>query len=89
MQPNRPASSSGGRGESRVRSSPQWVVRASRPPASLHSRRLGPAKWGGLRATSARRAGSAAVLPGTEANLQPIVRSVRCPPRRAVARPPP
>ena len=53
MQPNRPASSSGGRGESRVRSTPQWVVRASRPLASLHSRRLGPAKCGGFRARSA------------------------------------
>ena len=89
MQPNRPASSSGGRGESRVRSTPQWVVRASRPLASLHSRRLGPAKCGGFRARSASRAGSAAVLSGTEANLQPAVRSVRSPPRRAVARPPP
>ena len=41
----------------------------------------------GSRATSARRAGSATAPAG--ANLQPIARSVRRPPRRAVAFPPP
>ena len=59
MQPNRPASSSGGCQWS-CASSTLRVGRASRPLAPLHSRRRGPAKCGGLRATSACRAGSAA-----------------------------
>ena len=62
MQPNRPASSSGGCRRSPSRSSPYRVDRESRPSAPLHSRRFGPAKRGGHRARSARRAGSAAAL---------------------------
>ena len=60
MQPNGPASSSEGRGESRVRSSPCGSSVRVGLAAPLHSRRLGPAKCGGHRAKSASRAGSAA-----------------------------
>ena len=86
MQPNWPSSGSRGRASSgRARRHPCGVVCSAEVSAPLHSRRSGPAKDGGVRGEEDGRVGGAAGPLGSEASLEPSVRQVAGPPRRAVA----